>query len=359
MNGHGRHLLVAFGVVLAITLVLNDYLASPAYGEALSSTGYITHLGLLLLVIAYATYLKYEASVLKEKLTVYRQAWRQIPGGIAVLKKNRVVETCAAVELFEIFGLESGGQDGGVPATVLPIRREEKREYCGKQCYADRFVIPLTGLPGGYSTEFLLDASERVRRTRQRESEYVQMIKILVNMFEIKDPYSHGHSEVVSHLAQELAEALGLSEAEIGTVSKAALLHDIGKIIIPTEILGKAEELTADELEKIQTHACVGADILSGMELFREEAVIVRHHHERFDGRGYPGGLSGREIPAGSRIIAVVDAFEAITAGRSIKGKRNIESTLAVLEAEKGRQFDPEIVEVFITMVRTERTARE
>jgi putative nucleotidyltransferase with HDIG domain len=273
------------------------------------------------------------------------------------------VETCAADGLFRIFGLASGEQNGDfiVPnaQSGLFTRREENRVYDGKQYFADRFIIPLTGLPGGYTAEFLLDASERVLGLRQRESEYVQMLKILVNMFEIKDPYSQGHSEVVSHLAQELAVALSLPETEVNTISKAALLHDIGKIIIPPEILGKVEELTATEHEKIQAHASVGADILSGMKLFQEEAVIVRHHHERFDGYGYPGGLYGRNIPLGSRIIAVVDAFDAMTAGRSARGKRDITATFATLEIEKGGQFDPEIVETFITMVRAERAARQ
>jgi len=362
MNRHREHLLVASGVIVAVTLLINDFLVPLANGEEFISTSYVTPLGLLVLVIAYAIYFKYQSSAQKEKLAVYRQALRQIPCGIAVLKRDKLVETCGAADLFRIFGLASGGQSGDDTvsnAAGILIRREERREYDGKQYYADRLVIPLTGLPGGYIVEFLLDTSKQVSGLLQRESEYVKMLKILVNMFEIKDPYSHGHSEVVSHLTQELAEAMCLPEAEMKTISKAALLHDIGKIIIPLEILGKAEELTVAEHEKIQAHAKVGADILNGMELFQEEAVIVRHHHERFDGRGYPDRLSGRDIPIGSRIIAVVDAFDAMTAGRSIKGKRDIAATFAVLEAEKGRQFDPEIVETFIAMVRAQRATRE
>lgn len=356
MNGHRGHLLAAFGLMLAVALVLFDLLPSLASIGPWISASYA---GVLVLLTAYACYLKYDLSALREKMATCRQAWRTIPGSIAMVKRNQSTEVCADGGLFHIFGMACRDREGGnIPPDLEPgklIRREETREKDGKIFHADRFIVPVKGSSDDYFIEFLLDASERVNKLRQRESEYVQMLKILVNMFEIKDPYSHGHSEIVSHLTHELAKALGLPEAERNKITKAALLHDIGKIIIPPEVLGKSEKLTAAEREQIQTHPNVGADILSGMDLFRDESVIVRHHHERFDGRGYPAGLAGGDIPLGSRIIAVVDAFDAMTMGRLAQGRHDVATTLSILESEKGRQFDPEIVRVFITMVRNER----
>jgi uncharacterized domain HDIG len=212
---------------------------------------------------------------------------------------------------------------------------------------------------GGYTAEFLCEVSVRMRQAGERESEYVKMLKILVNMFEMKDPYSNGHSEAVSNLAHDLAKTLGLTESEADVIFRAALLHDIGKIIIPAEIINKDDELTPAEYRSIQAHPGVGADILATLGIFREEAVIVRHHHERFDGGGYPDGLVGGEIPVGARIIAVADAFDAMTSGRSVRGRRDAADALALIEAEMGKQFDPVVASAFIDLVNEGRAGRE
>ena len=276
-------------------------------------------------------------------------------------KKNKLIETAGDASVFRDYGL-LGGRQSGTEEEDTPerlTRTEECQGASDERRHADRYIFPLVSLNGGdYSAELLLDATQRMTELRHREEEYVRMLRILVNMFEIKDPYSHGHSEIVSNLAQELAAVMSLAESEVNAIGRAALLHDIGKIIIPTEILNKPEKLSAAEREIIQEHACVGADVLGGMKLFQKETVLVRHHHERFDGQGYPAGLNGTEIPLGSRIIAIADAFDAITAGRSAEGRRDVAATLAILEQEKGRQFDPDVVDCFVAMVRTQRTGK-
>lgn len=364
MNGYREYLLVTLGVFVAIAIVLNDLLFMLANSGEFTSTGHITHMVALVSMVAYIFYLKRELFTAKHKLAAYRCAWRQIRCGIAIFKNDTLVEVGGDAEIFRIFGFSTNKDDSspGKPQPVAGrmIRTEECSTLTGRRQYADRFVIPLAGFnAGSYVAEMLLEASERVTSENHRENEYVTMLKILVNMFEIKDPYSQGHSEVVSNLAQELARALKLPEAEISTIGKAALLHDIGKIIIPSEIVNKTVELSALEFESIQAHANVGADILAGMNLFKKEAVIVRHHHERYDGKGYPARLHGSAIPLGSRIIAVADTFEAMAAGRSARGKRDVAAILTIMEGEKGRQFDPEIVDAFINLVKVERGKQE
>jgi len=362
MNWHLGRIWIGLCGILAVIMGVNGVWAMLAPGG--KEVIYILHLILLPLIIFYVIYIQNKLGAVRHKLELHFRALRQIPCGIAVFRNDTLLEVCAAAELFRIFGLskkEIGDDEAAVEAKDYQLIQAEEgldSEGCGR--YADRFIIPVSDYnSGNYRVEVLLDATERMIDSQQREHDWVNMIRILVNMFEIKDPYSHGHSEIVSNLTQELASALNMSKKECWTIGKAALLHDIGKIIIPPEILGKVGDLSTAERELIKSHAAVGADILAGMNLFAEEAAIVRHHHERFDGTGYPRGLASEDIPLGSRIIAVVDAFDAMTAGRSARGKYAVETTLAELVREKGRHFDPGVVEAFMDMVQVERVTKQ
>jgi len=362
MNWHSGRIWIGLCGILAVILGFNGVwaLLAPDGKEVI----YILHLILLPLIIVGVIYLQNKLWTLRHKLAVHCHALRQVPCGIAVFRDDTLQEVCAAAELFHTFGL---GKNENRPDETSEdteadrlVQTEEQPGQEGRSRYADRYIIwPRNFNSARYRVEVLLEATQRIIESQQRETDWVNMIRILVNMFEIKDPYSHGHSEIVSNLAQELAKALNLSKQECGTIGKAALLHDIGKIIIPAEILGKAGELSSDERELIKAHATVGADILAGMSLFTKEAAIVRHHHERFDGNGYPLGIAGEDIPHGSRIIAVVDAFDAMTAGRSVRHKYDVETTLTVLTQEKGRHFDPGVVEAFKNMVQVERATKQ
>ncbi|HMM20150.1 MAG TPA: HD-GYP domain-containing protein [Selenomonadales bacterium] len=359
MKGRWWHTLLLLVVATTVIFWINDALAILARGEKFSMVRYGVHLAIVAAVVIYAGYVKQQVKALTRRLCLYRHAWRKLPFSLAVIRQNALEETLGNPELLEVFGLGAHSAETAIGGQrSLLSQAEERFGPGGKQWVADRYIIPLPEYNGGgYVIEFLADRSELARTAREQESEYVQMLKVLVNMFEMKDPYCQGHSEVVSNLAQEMAKALALSREDIDVITKAGLLHDIGKIIIPQEILNSSRGLSPAEREIIESHAEVGFEILANLKVFHAEAVIVRHHHERFDGRGYPDGLAGAWIPLGSRILAVADAFDAMTAGRSVRGRRSVEEALLVLKEERGGQFDPHLVDLFDAVVKTGRTA--
>jgi hypothetical protein len=186
----------------------------------------------------------------------------------------------------------------------------------------------------------------RMQQTISREQQ-LHILRELTGALESKDPYTHGHSRRVERHVYRTSMALGLSIGDIEDLRKAAALHDVGKIRVPDRILRKPEALTTDEKAVLEDHVVVGAwmvssagnaDVVSG----------VRHHHEKWDGSGYPDGLRATEIPLFSRIIAVADTFDAITSTRPYRAGADRERAIEVLRAESGRQFDPSVVEAFI-----------
>ncbi len=357
MNGRAWKVPVSAGVALFLVVWVNDLFVALIRGAEFGTVGYAVHLAAFAALVAWLGSLRCQLTAANRRLAVSRLAWRCGPCAMALVRQGRVLETFGDKALLDLCGLAPGTEHG---APADGARLEEYFGMEGTARVVERRLVPLTGYEaGGYSVELLCEVSDRVREANAREGEYVKMLKILVNMFEMKDPYSNGHSEAVSNLAHDLAKTLGLSAGEVDTVTRAALLHDIGKIIIPAEILNKGDPLTAAEYEAVQAHPAVGADILATLSIFREEAVIVRHHHERYDGRGYPDGLQGGEIPLGARIIAVADAFDAMTSGRSLRGRREVGAALAVLAAEKGGQFDPEVAAAFVELVNAGREGKE
>jgi diguanylate cyclase (GGDEF)-like protein/putative nucleotidyltransferase with HDIG domain len=173
----------------------------------------------------------------------------------------------------------------------------------------------------------------------------------LVSVVEARDPYVYGHSRRVNTYAVALAEALGLSPDEVSRVSTAALLHDIGKIGIPDEVLNKKEKLSRENWETIKAHPRLGTNIVSNIPQLVGCADSILHHHERWDGRGYPEGLKGEQIPLESRILAIADSFEAMSSARPYRPALSREDVLLELRKGAGSQFDPSLVEVFIGIV--------
>jgi len=177
-------------------------------------------------------------------------------------------------------------------------------------------------------------------------------IYALVSAVEARDPYIYGHSRKVSTYAGALAEAIGLSPDEVSKVSTAALLHDIGKIGIPAKVLSKKKKLNGENWEAIKTHPRLGANIIGNIPNLVPCVSSILHHHERWDGGGYPDGLKGEEIPLGARILAIADSFEAMTSARPYRSALSREEVVRELRQGAGIQFDPYLVEVFIGIIK-------
>jgi len=189
---------------------------------------------------------------------------------------------------------------------------------------------------------------------REREVYLSKMVTLLVKTLEYYDKYTQGHSERVAKYAVKVAEKLDLPPEKIKKIYWASLLHDIGKIYVPQNILNKNGRLTQEEFEIIKIHPIKSEEILKQVDEFKDLAEIVRHHHERWDGLGYPDGLSAYEIPLESRIIAMSDAFDAMTSERPYKRAMTLEEAILEIEKNKGKQFDPQIAEIMIKIIKEE-----
>lgn len=183
---------------------------------------------------------------------------------------------------------------------------------------------------------------------------YLSTIETLAMAIDAKDQITHGHIRRVQKFAVGLAEAMGLTEiAQIRAVEAAALLHDMGKLAVPEYILNKPGPLTAAEFEKMKLHASVGADILSAIQFPYPVVPIVRHHHESWDGSGYPDGLKGSDIPIGARILSVVDCFDALTSDRPYRPRLSDTDALRILTDRRGTMYDPLVVDTFMKVFKS------
>lgn len=190
------------------------------------------------------------------------------------------------------------------------------------------------------------------------EPEYMlsSSITSLVNALEAKDSYTSGHSAEVAAITVQVGREMGMSESEISQLHIASILHDIGKIGVPDQILNKPDKLTSSEYELIKQHPVIGAKIIAGMPSPQVVAEIIRHHHARWDGAGYPEKLSGVSIPLGSRIIAVADSYQAIISNRPYRQGRSHQEALAEICRAAGSQFDPAVVEAFLKIYSRQHT---
>jgi putative nucleotidyltransferase with HDIG domain len=194
-------------------------------------------------------------------------------------------------------------------------------------------------------------AIDNARVYSDLESHFLGTIAALAAAVDAKDPYTFGHSSGVTDHTIAIAEALGLSSVEIESLRKAAILHDIGKIGIDGSILNKPGPLTPAERELMQQHPSIGANILGSLDFLEDVVPIVFYHHERYDGHGYPAGMAAEEIPLGARIIAIADAYNAMTSDRPYRGALARSQAVKELKAESGSQFDPQIVDVFLRVL--------
>jgi putative nucleotidyltransferase with HDIG domain len=187
------------------------------------------------------------------------------------------------------------------------------------------------------SLQYAVDLKKTYRRL---QGAIFQSLLGLANALEAKDPYTRGHSERVAHLARHIALEAGLERSAAETIAQAGLLHDLGKIGVPEGILRKPGPLSDGEWEVMRRHPVTGAQIVAPLEFFGEGAMIVRHHHERLDGSGYPDGLRGETIPLGARIVAVADVYDALTSDRPYRARLSHGEALERLLADAGRTLD-------------------
>jgi HD-GYP domain-containing protein (c-di-GMP phosphodiesterase class II) len=229
---------------------------------------------------------------------------------------------------------------------------------------AQKQLAPSSGVAGSTAEEAAA-AHRRMAAAYQQSLRYAEDIRHLyqqlqraisqsliglANALEAKDPYTRGHSERVGALGRRIALALGLPADEAATVSQAGLLHDIGKIGVPEAVLLKRGSLDGEEWALMRRHPLIGAQIVAPFEFFAAGALLIRHHHERLDGSGYPDGLAGTAIPLGSRIVAVADVWDALTSDRPYRGALPVSKAKAYLLEQAGQTLDPAVVAAFLDL---------
>ena len=233
------------------------------------------------------------------------------------------------------------------------IKRLDIQGYCEKSDKFDQLILLIeSGIKSVKQMDEIKQINEKLEDSKEQlEQAYLDMIQTLRYTVEAKDSYTRGHSDRVSEYSVLIGEKLGLSEEQIKTLRIGGLFHDIGKIGIPDSILLKPAKLTDDEYSQIKNHPSIGAHILGNATIFKEIIPIVKHHHEKYDGNGYPSRLKGEEIPYMARIAAVADTFDAMTSRRSYRGPIDIEHVKEEIKRCEGTQFDPQIAEAFLDIL--------
>jgi putative nucleotidyltransferase with HDIG domain len=205
-----------------------------------------------------------------------------------------------------------------------------------------------------YGIGALRAVGEREQAVRRLHDSLEDTIGALASTVEIRDPYTAGHQRRVAKLAAKIAERMGLPEDQTRGILLAGLIHDVGKINVPAEILSKPGELTPLEMQFVRSHAQTGYDIIKGVEFPWPIAEAVLQHHERLDGSGYPRGLAGEAIIVEARILAVADVTEAITAHRPYRPAMGLDAALAEIEGGKGRLYDAAAVDACVALFRNQ-----
>jgi diguanylate cyclase (GGDEF)-like protein len=255
----------------------------------------------------------------------------RVRGRIATEMSKRDIKISASL------GLASWPSDGVTPDEIL--NASDGALYYAKETGGNRTCVASKMLPS-------LTGDDATKTTTERE--VLSTIHALAATIEARDPYTYGHSRKVSSYAVALSEAVGLPSEKVTVISTAALLHDIGKVGIPDEVLNKAGKLETEVWGLIQSHPTLSTTIVGHVASLVSCLPAILHHHERWDGLGYPDGLKGEAIPIEARILAVADAFDAMTSSRPYRGKLSYKKVLQELKHCSGTQFDPKLVEAFL-----------
>ena len=264
---------------------------------------------------------------------------------------DRVVEEIRKFNKELYILLLTGHKDLAPPLET--IRKLDIQGYCEKSDKFDQLLLLIeSGIKSIEQMQEIKRMNEELSDTIEKlERAYLDSIETLRYTVEAKDPYTRGHSDRVSKYSVLIGKYLNLSEQDLKTLRVGGLFHDIGKIGIPDSILLKESRLTDDEYSEIKNHPAIGAHILCNAEAFTEIIPIVKHHHERYDGNGYPGRLKGEEIPYFARITAIADTFDAMTSRRTYRDSLPLEVVKEEIRKCSGEQFDPNIAKVFLDIL--------
>jgi excisionase family DNA binding protein len=209
-----------------------------------------------------------------------------------------------------------------------------------------RFKV--SDLQGLAAQESDLSREELLEQYGQFYRDYIHTVEALLNAVDGRDGIISGHSRRVADYASTIGKAMGLSAESLRVLELAALLHDVGKIMISEQILGKPGKLTDQETYTIRQHPELGEKIVGDVKILRETAPLIRHHHERFDGLGYPDRLSGESIPLEARVIFIAEVFDSLTSETSYHPTMDLKEARAEMERGAGTQFDPEVLRIFL-----------
>ena len=233
------------------------------------------------------------------------------------------------------------------------IKRLDIQGYCEKSDKFDQLLLLVeSGIKAIEQMYTIKKINAELKDTNEKlEKAYLETVETLRYTVEAKDTYTRGHSDRVSEYSVLIGKYLGLSEDDLHKLKVGGLFHDIGKIGVPDSILLKTAKLTDDEYSEIKNHPSIGAHILSNASIFQDIIPIVKHHHERYDGRGYPGKLVGEDIPYLARIAAIADSFDAMTSKRTYRDSLPLDIVIGEFEKNKGTQFDPKIADVFLNIL--------
>ena len=233
------------------------------------------------------------------------------------------------------------------------IKRLEIQGYCEKSDKFDQLLLLIeSGIKSIEQMNTIKTINKQLHdKNEELERAYLDTIGILRQTVEAKDPYTRGHSDRVSEYSVLIGKKLGLDEKTLHILKIGGLFHDIGQIGIPDSILLKESKLSDEEYSQIKNHPMIGVHMLGDAAIFTDILPIVKHHHERYDGRGYPSQLVGDDIPYVARIAAVADTFDAMTSKRSYRDSLPIDVVRAEIERCSGTQFDPNIAKVFLDIM--------
>jgi putative two-component system response regulator len=230
-----------------------------------------------------------------------------------------------------------------------------RREALNQLAVEEVFVLPMASDLLVLRCEKILTRQLYLRRigesNRHNQRLFLNMLKVMAKVLETKDPYTKFHSDNVSKYARQLARRIGFEQERVDLLQIAGILHDFGKIGISDLILNKPGGLSGDEYDIVKRHPLIGSTILEPLQELQQVIRDVRHHHERFDGSGYPLGLAGGEIPLGARILCVADSYDAMTSNRAYHRSMSDEQSREELRRCAGTQFDPDIVKIMLELL--------
>ena len=232
---------------------------------------------------------------------------------------------------------------------------ERAKEDGGNRVYSSYDVSNSHKMPIAGRAEKVKFLKERLDKlTRKANQSLIEAVFAFAKTIELKDHITGEHVERTVHYATAIAKKMGLNRDEIERIREAAILHDLGKVGISENILLKKAKLTRKEFNELKRHPQIGVDIIRPIHFFHSIIPLVLYHHERWDGKGYPSGLKGEEIPIGARIIAVADAYQALRTNRPYRKAFSKRKTMQILNKEAGNKFDPHIVEVLMKVLQKE-----